>query len=70
MCHDKAVKKFLEQDLLPQIMQVRLSWYFTKKERKDCTFQRQVDEKGSITLGCPGWHCNFYTLRPGGLPRR
>ncbi len=67
-CVDKAVKKFLE--LSPQLMQVRLSWHFKKIKRQDYTSRRQFDEKRSITLGCIGWHYNFYTLRPGILPRR
>lgn len=64
---DVAVKKFLEQDLSPQLMQVRLSWRLKRKREKDYTFWHQFDEKRSIVLGCSDWHCNFCTLRPGGL---
>jgi len=67
LCVDKAVQKFLEQDLSPQLMQVRLSWRLKRKREKDYTFWHQFDEKRSIVLGCSDWHCNLCTLRPGGL---
>lgn len=42
---DETIKVLLGHNLVPQLMQVRLSWCFKKKERQDYTFQHKFDEK-------------------------